>query len=201
VHVHADLIVGLPGEDVASFGRGFDKLVELGPQEIQVGILKRLRGTPIVRHDEAWGMVYSPTPPYEVLQTKLMSFSQMQTMRRFSRYWDIVANSGSFAATLKLILGESPFANFMAFNEWLWLRTGNRTHGIALNPLAEMIFEFLTRGAGPDRRAMAANVLVADFHRTDRECPAAILEHATDRPEARSRKDRVAPRRQSRHLA
>ena len=47
VHIHADLIVGLPGEDIESFGAGFDKLVQLGPQEIQVGILKRLRGTPI----------------------------------------------------------------------------------------------------------------------------------------------------------
>jgi radical SAM superfamily enzyme YgiQ (UPF0313 family) len=58
VHVHADLIVGLPGEDMASFAAGFDRLVALGPQEIQVGLLKRLRGTPIVRHDRDWGMVY-----------------------------------------------------------------------------------------------------------------------------------------------
>ena len=46
----------MPGEDVESFASGFDRLVKLGPQEIQVGMLKRLRGTPIVRHDEAWGM-------------------------------------------------------------------------------------------------------------------------------------------------
>ena len=46
VHIHADLIVGLPGETMASFGAGFDQLIALGPQEIQVGILKRLRGTP-----------------------------------------------------------------------------------------------------------------------------------------------------------
>src|ERR1043166_3585296 len=47
VHIHADLIVGLPGESVESFGAGFDRLIALKPQEIQVGILKRLRGTPI----------------------------------------------------------------------------------------------------------------------------------------------------------
>ena len=58
VHVHADLIVGLPGEDLDSFARGFDRLVALHPQEIQVGMLKRLRGTPIVRHDKTWEMVY-----------------------------------------------------------------------------------------------------------------------------------------------
>lgn len=199
VHVHADLIVGLPGEDVASFGRGFDKLIGLGPQEIQVGILKRLRGAPIDRHTAEWQMVYSPVPPYEVLQTRLIPFAQMQTMRRFSRYWDVVANSGSFSSTIRLLLGESPFVNFLRFTEWLWQRTGNRTHGIALNPLAEMIFEFLSIEASG--RADAANALAADFHRTDRECPAAVLAHATERPVPKSRKDRLAPRRQSRHLA
>src|SRR5882672_11234157 len=74
VYIHADLIVGLPGETVESFGRGFDRLIGLGPQEIQVGILKRLRGTPIVRHDVEWQMIYSQHPPYEILQNKLIDF-------------------------------------------------------------------------------------------------------------------------------
>ena len=70
VHVHADLIAGLPGEDIESFARGFDKLWSLGVSEIQVGILKRLRGTPITTADEEWAMVLSlihisePTRPY-----------------------------------------------------------------------------------------------------------------------------------------
>ncbi|HEV2612185.1 MAG TPA: radical SAM protein, partial [Noviherbaspirillum sp.] len=51
-HLHVDLIAGLPGEDIASFARGFDQLVAIGPHEIQFGILKRLRGTPIIRHTE-----------------------------------------------------------------------------------------------------------------------------------------------------
>ena len=105
VHVHADLIVGLPGEDVASFAAGFDRLVRLRPQEIQIGILKRLRGTSIVRHDAEWQMVYSPSPPYEVLQTKLIDFPTMQRMRRFARYWDTIANSGNFRETTDLLLG------------------------------------------------------------------------------------------------
>ncbi|MBC7784270.1 MAG: B12-binding domain-containing radical SAM protein [Burkholderiales bacterium] len=108
VHVHADLIVGLPGEDIESFGRGFDRLLRLRPQEIQVGMLKRLRGTPIVRHDAEWGMVYSPHPPYEILETKMIPFDQMQRMRRFSRYWDLVANSGKLARTTELLLLPLP---------------------------------------------------------------------------------------------
>lgn len=57
----------------------------LRPQEIQVGMLKRLRGTSIVRHDGAFGMVYSPYAPYEVLQTKDIDFATMQRLRRFAR--------------------------------------------------------------------------------------------------------------------
>lgn len=49
-HMHADLIVGLPGENIDSFAKGFNRLVDINPHEIQVGILKRLRGTPVLRH-------------------------------------------------------------------------------------------------------------------------------------------------------
>ena len=107
VHIHADLIVGLPGESLESFAAGFDRLIALGPHEIQVGILKRLRGTPIVRHDAEWQMVYSPHPPYEILQNRLIDFRQMQKLRRFARYWDLVGNSGNFVETTPLIWSEA----------------------------------------------------------------------------------------------
>ncbi len=103
VHIHADLIVGLPGETIESFGAGFDRLIALGPQEIQVGILKRLRGTPIIRHDAEWQMRYNTFPPYEILQNKFIDFATMQRMRRFAKYWDLVGNSGNFVETTPLI--------------------------------------------------------------------------------------------------
>jgi hypothetical protein len=103
VHIHADLIVGLPGETLESFAAGFDRLIALGPQEIQVGILKRLRGTPIVRHDANWQMIYNPHPPYEILGNKLIDFAMMQRLRRFARYWDLVGNSGNFVESVPLI--------------------------------------------------------------------------------------------------
>ena len=97
------MIAGLPGETLESFAAGFDRLIALGPQEIQVGILKRLRGTPIVRHDAEWQMVYNPHPPYEILQNRLIDFATMQRLRRFARYWDLVGNSGNFVETTPLI--------------------------------------------------------------------------------------------------
>jgi hypothetical protein len=147
VHVHADLIVGLPGEDLATFARGFDRLCGLGPQEIQVGILKRLRGTPIVRHDREHAMVWSPDPPYEVLSTAAIDFATMQRLRRFARFLDLIADSGSFVETTRLVLAPpSPFARFMALSDWLYAQLG-QAHGIALNRLAELVFSWLTEQA------------------------------------------------------
>lgn len=166
VHIHADLIVGLPGEGVESFGRGFDRLVRLNPQEIQVGILKRLRGTPIIRHDEEYRMIYAPHPPYEILSTRDITFAEMQRMRRFARYWDIVANSGNFTGTLQLLWrdGASPFTQFLRFSDWLH-STLRRTHMIALPVIAQSLFDFLIQESGVDRE-LAATTLESDWHRT-----------------------------------
>jgi radical SAM superfamily enzyme YgiQ (UPF0313 family) len=149
-HLHVDLIAGLPGEDMASFGRGFDQLWALGPDEIQFGILKRLRGTPIIRHTEAYGMVFDPYPPYTILATNLIDFATMQRLVRFARYWDLVANSGRFAHTLPQMLGEAPFDNFMAFADWIYAET-DATHRIALDRLARLLEQWLqVRGMDKD---------------------------------------------------
>lgn len=104
-HVHADLIFGLPGETLESFADGFDRLHALGPHEIQFGILKRLRGTPITRHTADFAMVYDPQPPYTILQTGAVDFVAMQRIQRFARYWEMLANSGRFSQALGLLLG------------------------------------------------------------------------------------------------
>jgi len=208
VHIHTDLIVGLPGEDVASFGAGFDRLVAMRPQEIQVGILKRLRGTPIIRHDAEWGMVYSPHPPYEILQTKLVDFAMMQRMRRFSRYWDLLSNSGNFRETLPLLWTKadgssgSAFASFLELSDELYLRMG-RNHGIALQDLAEVLFKHLVERPRSNASGIAA-ALWRDYQRAGRsDRPGFLRAYILDEPTARpiSRKGSNAPARQARHLA
>jgi radical SAM superfamily enzyme YgiQ (UPF0313 family) len=197
VHIHADLIVGLPGEGIESFGRGFDRLVRLGPQEIQIGILKRLRGTPIVRHDDEYRMIYAPHPPYEILSTRDIPFEQMQRMRRFARYWDIVANSGHFTATLKLLWqnAASPFAEFLRFSDWLHAKLG-RTHQIALHVTAQALFDFLVNEAALDRD-LVANTLEADWHRTPSREALNLRGHHLAVPKLEKR----SAKRQARHTA
>ncbi|HEY1043403.1 MAG TPA: DUF4080 domain-containing protein [Telluria sp.] len=148
-HLHVDLIAGLPGEDIDSFAAGFDKLWALGPHEIQFGILKRLRGTPIIRHTEPFAMAFDPYPPYTILATDRISFTDMQRLVRFARYWDLVANSGRFANTIHVLLGESPFANFMRFADWLYANT-DATHRIALERLVKLVEQWLREGLGMD---------------------------------------------------
>jgi len=142
-HLHADLVVGLPGETLSSFAAGFDALLAAAPDEIQVGILKRLRGAAITRHDQEWHMHYSASPPYEILQTKDIDFQLMQRLKRFSRYFDMVVNSGRFKAATPLIWrDQSPFYAFLNFSDWLYAQV-NRTFAIAPTKLADFLVRYL----------------------------------------------------------
>lgn len=182
-HMHVDLIAGLPGETVESFAEGFNKLWALNPHEIQFGILKRLRGTPIIRHTQEFNMVFEPYSPYTILANRDIDFATMQRLVRFARYWDLVANSGRFGHTLPVLLGEDAFANFMAFSDWLYANT-DATHRIALERLVALVSKWLqTRGMS---KADADQLLASD------------VSPASSRAKTG---DTAAPQRQARHLA
>ena len=156
-HLHTDLIFGLPGETIDSFADGFDRLWAIGPQEIQLGILKRLRGTPIDRHTQAFGMTYDSQPPYVVQKTKDLDEALIQRFSRMAKYWDLVVNSGRFKKTIPLLMKPvqvpgSSFWSFMHFSDALWLSTG-KTYGLSPENLVDCIFDFLTieRGLTADQ--------------------------------------------------
>jgi radical SAM superfamily enzyme YgiQ (UPF0313 family) len=199
VHVHADLIVGLPGESVASFGAGFDRLLGLGPQEIQVGMLKRLRGTPIIRHDAEWAMNYSARAPYEILSNRMIDADTMARMARFARFWDLVANSGNFIESApRLWRDRSAFAGFLAFADWLYARTG-RTWGIPLSELAESVFRYLVELLGQDPQETAETIW-RDYQRGGRPDRPAFLSPYVETPSRRTLLAQPSrARRQARH--
>lgn len=144
-HMHLDLIVGLPGEDLESFGKNLNELVSWTDSEIQIGILKKLSGTTLNRHDIMFEMEYSDIPPYDVLKTSKVSFLEVQKMKRFARYWDIYYNSGNFKKSVKLLWKDSSvFHEFFAFSEWIYMQSAS-TWKIALERQAQFIFEYLTK--------------------------------------------------------
>lgn len=200
-HLHADLIFGLPGETLASFAAGFDRLYALGPHEIQLGILKRLRGTPIARHTIESGMVYDPAPPYTVRQTGAVDAATMQRFARLARYWDLVANSGRFGQTLPLLLqGPSAFAAFLAFADWLWQRFAETAH-LTPEQLVDALFDYLVTERQSDadvvRRSLLADYLASGARARPLSLRAVLPPQAAPVPRA----VRARAERQARHAA
>ncbi|MFZ4478769.1 MAG: DUF4080 domain-containing protein [Rhodoferax sp.] len=200
-HLHTDLIFGLPGETLESFAAGFDRLYSLGPHEIQLGILKRLRGTPMARHSAEHAMLYDPCPPYTVLQTGAVDAATLQRFTRFSRYWDLIANSGRFKQTVALWLSthsSSAFDAFLAFGDWLWHRTGT-TRGLSPESLLDHLFDYLRADGGLPAQVVR-KTLLADYLASGARASPQALKGLLRKPlDPDIRADRKLNQRQQRH--
>ncbi len=199
-HLHADLIVGLPGEDLASFAAGFNRLVALDPHEIQVGILKRLRGAPIGRHSAEFDFRYNPHPPYNLLCSGLIDFATMRRLERFARYWDLIGNSGRFRHASPLLLGDDPFGRFMTLSDWLFNATG-QTHQFALERLFDLLYRGLVEALGVAEPA-AREALTEDYRNGGAKGgPEFLRSHSTQTsiPTFTHFKSAASPNRQARH--
>lgn len=163
-HIHADLIFGLPGETLNTFAESFDQLYHCKPHEIQMGILKRLRGSPIIRHTKAFDLRFDPLPPYSILSNSTVDFFTMQRVNRFARYWDLIANSGRFANSLAYLLGASPFKRFLLLTDWLFDSTG-QTHKINLKRLYELVAQ-ACQALFPDQYEQLVDSMQLDYERS-----------------------------------
>lgn len=119
IHQHLDLIAGLPGEDLESFRHSFDEVFALKPDQLQLGFLKVLKGTPLYARAEDYGIVFRGEPPYEVLRTNWLSYGDLLLLKGVEEMVEIYYNSRQFGRTLRKILEnyESPFAFFQELAE------------------------------------------------------------------------------------
>jgi hypothetical protein len=201
-HMHVDLIAGLPGETFESFGQGFDTLARLGPHEIQVGVLKRLRGTPIIRHTETFAMRYNPEPPYNILSNTELDFAALQRINRFARFWDLIGNSGRFTTTLPIVLAEEPvsaFERFLALADWIYAETG-ATHQIALERLFDLVYRWLIERADTNVE-IAQTAILADYQRSGSKGRLSFMHRGLTVGDKNTANPQSAtPARQRRHL-
>ncbi len=172
-YIHADLIFGLPSDTLTNFSKSFDQLVSLDPHEIQLGILKRLRGVPLNRHNDAYQLKYNPEPPYNILCTRDIDFETMQRVNRFARFWDMIANSGRFKNTLLLILNDSPFDSFMRLSDCLYQAVGS-TWKISLQRLFVLVYESLKTSCSFDETILFEK-MAADYRRTGEKASFEVL--------------------------
>ncbi len=105
MHLHLDLIAGLPFENYESFKNSFNYVYSMKPDMLQLGFLKVLHGTPIQKHGD---IVYCDFPPYEVLSTKWIKAEEICRLKLVDKAVDAVNNSGAFKRTLsKLVKGNA----------------------------------------------------------------------------------------------
>lgn len=179
-HIHLDLIIGLPGEGLESFGKNLDKLVSMSSCEIQLGILKKLSGTHIKRHDEKFSMVYSDKPPYDILKNSHLNFDDIQMMKRFARFWDLTYNSGNFKRSIILLWQEeSVYENFLAFSLWIYQQTDS-TWKISLQRLGELLFTYLSGVKKLDTHLVAQEMLADMMKLKGRAIPIYLKPYAKE---------------------
>ena len=114
VHIHLDLIAGLPGEDLDSFRNSFNEVYAMKPHQLQLGFLKVLSGAPMERMAEENETVYQSTPPYEVLSTRWLSYADIILLKKVEELVDVYYNSGQFVYSMMYLqqFAKTPFALF-----------------------------------------------------------------------------------------
>lgn len=117
IHLHLDLIAGLPHEDYAGFGRSFDTVCAHRPHQLQLGFLKVLPGSEMEARAGEYGAVYRDAAPYEVLYTKWMSFADLARLKETEEMVELYYNSGRFNKVIEEL--SSKFASSFKFYESL----------------------------------------------------------------------------------
>ncbi len=117
IHVHLDLIAGLPYEDFESFARSFDAVFALRPDALQLGFLKLLKGTQIREEKDKYDYVFRDMPPYEVISNRFISSKELAQLRRIENVFDLYYNRKGFSATTDLLLEETELTPFEFFRD------------------------------------------------------------------------------------
>lgn len=153
IHQHLDLIAGLPYEDYASFGRSFNDVYALEPEQLQLGFLKVLKGSMLHQRQKDFDIVYHDTAPYEVLTTHALPFEDTLRLKYIEEMVETYYNSGRFLHTLAYLvpLHESPFAFFEALSIF-WLAEGCQYKALSKLGLCDVLWNFVQKNKKVDLR-------------------------------------------------
>ena len=143
VHVHLDLIAGLPHEDLASFARSFDAAHD-ACHVLQLGFLKFLHGTKLRADAASFGAVFEQAAPYTVLRTDCLSFEDVVLLHGVSDLMERLRDSGRFSRSLDFVLSHvaSPFAFYLDFSHYLTSQTGKVLQRISQRDLFTLFATF-----------------------------------------------------------
>ena len=160
IHIHIDLIAGLPFEDYVSFENSFEKAIALRPHMLQLGFLKLLHGAKLREKSSEPNFTYSAEPPYEVISTKWLSENNMERLHVLEDFFDRFYNSHRFPRLNEYILEntQKPFNLYTGLAFFVKNNEKSRT----LDELSELVFEYLCAMDGADKN------LIRDLMAIDR---------------------------------
>lgn len=153
IHQHLDLIAGLPHEDYASFGRSFNDVYALRPEQLQLGFLKVLKGSMLHQKQAEFSIVSHDAAPYEVLTTHVLPYEDTLKLKYIEEMVETYYNSGRFLHTLEYLepLYESPFAFFEELSQF-WQKKGCQYKYLSKIGLCDVLWTFVQKNEKVDLR-------------------------------------------------
>jgi len=166
MHIHVDLIAGLPYEGLKEFRKSFDDVSSLGADMLQMGFLKVLPGAQMAQETKQHGFRYMDEPPYEILATNYMPYEELQLLKRMDNVHDQTGNSGSFKHILTYLTkgyGKGAFAFYELLTKW-WVENGHYPQSHNLKGVAQLLWEFIQTGniVKLEQREIALEILRYD---------------------------------------
>lgn len=174
VHQHLDLIAGLPFEDYDSFGRSFNDVYAMEPEQFQLGFLKVLKGSYMHEKVEEYDLKYRGKAPYEVLSTKWLPYSDVLRLKGVEDMVEVYYNSRQFLKTLKLF--EQEFGNAFSMYEYMaQYYDENHLTGLNHSRLAryEIFHDLIHQRVGEEKLGAFEDALMCDLY---------LRENAKSRP-------------------
>lgn len=165
IHVHLDLIAGLPHEDFNSFKKSFNDVYKLSPHKLQLGFLKLLKGSGIRKDSEKYGYEFREYRPYEVLSNSCISFDEIMMLKGIEDLAERYCNSGRFKLSLRFIIDtcfESPFEFYECLYNY-FLESGLIERAISSRELYSILLDFIERRQLEVKPELFKELLKFDF--------------------------------------
>lgn len=184
IHLHLDLIAGLPYEDYESFKKSFDGIYKLNAEKIQLGFLKVLKGTKIFRDKEKHGIKHTLKAPYEVICTKYISLGELLKLKNIEELVDKYYNEKYFNKSIKYAAGtwfaESPFEFYSSFSDyWQKYDLYNKAH--SRKKLYRILYDYVKDMKGIDDEFIQALKFDYIFNNQFEELPDYLDRESEDR--------------------
>ena len=156
IHLHLDLIAGLPKETYQAFGKSFNDVMAIRPEQLQLGFLKVLKGSKIDEQQETYGIVSRKHPPYEVLKTQEMDYEELRKLKDIEVLLEYYYNSGQFSNSMAYLMDlfDHPFALFEALRTY-WEEKG--LHHIKHHKIKfyDLLYEFGQQVSKVDQKILS----------------------------------------------